>query len=270
MNLSYIIGTHGNITLFGGEGARPINVPTSHSNYQRIIDALKDPNSTDEEILDLSSLPQYLSRRYSGRVEVIQGVVHCDGYAFNNLLTQRILEFAEQDLPVDPLVRFMERLVRNPSSTAVEELYDFLEHKQLPITPTGTFIAYKAVGRDYMDLYSHTILNNPGMVVSLPRNRVDDNRNHGCSRGLHVGTYDYAVSYGGGQARSLMLIAEVDPADVVSVPHDCSNQKLRTCRYKVLKVVEQPIDEVYWDGDEEDDFYDSDEIEVTCDCDCCL
>lgn len=30
------------------------------------------------------------------------------------------------------------------------------------------------------------------------------------------------------------MIVDVDPADVVSIPHDCSWQKMRTCRYKVV------------------------------------
>lgn len=260
MNLSHIIGHQGNITLFGGEGGRPINVPATHQNYRAIIEALKDPYAVDQDILDLADLPMFLTRKYGDRVEVINGVVTCDGREFNNLLTQRILEFAEADLPIEPLVKFLERVSQNPSNRAVNELYDFLEHQQLPLTPQGTFIAYKAVRKDYYDKYSGTILNEVGATISVPRNAVDDDRNRGCSHGLHVGTYNYAVGYGGSD--SLMLIAEVDPADVVSVPTDCQCQKLRTCKYKVLKVVDMPIDEVYWEGDEDDDFFDLNNVSV--------
>lgn len=257
MNLPYIIGHQGNITLFGGEGRKPVNVPVTHQNYQAILDALKDPHSVDQDVLDMADLPMYLTRKYGNRVDVTNGVVSCDGRQFNNLLTRRILEFAEKDLPVEPLVKFLERVSANPSNRAVNELYDFLEHRQLPLTPNGTFIAYKAVRKDFYDKYSGTILNSVGSTISVPRNAVDDDRARGCSHGLHVGTYDYAIGYGGRD--SLMLIAEVDPADVVSVPTDCSCQKLRTCRYKVLKVVEMPIDDVYWTGDKDDDFFEEEE-----------
>ena len=30
------------------------------------------------------------------------------------------------------------------------------------------------------------------------------------------------------------MIVEIDPSDVVSVPHDCDCQKLRTAQYKVV------------------------------------
>lgn len=263
MNLSYIIGHQGNITLFGGEGGRPINVPATHQNYRAIIELLKDPYALDQDILDLADLPMFITRKYGDRVEIVNGSITCDGMEFNNLLTQRILEFAEQDLPVEPLIKFLERVSQNPSNRAVNELYDFLEHRQLPLTPNGTFIAYKAVRTDYYDKFSGTILNEVGATISIPRNRVDDDRNRGCSHGLHVGTYDYAVGYGG--SNSLMLIAEVDPADVVSVPTDCNCQKLRTCKYKVLKVVEMPINEVFWEGDEGDDFFEPEDVLVEID-----
>jgi hypothetical protein len=59
------------------------------------------------------------------------------------------------------------------------------------------------------------------------------------------------------------MIVEIDPADVVSVPVDCSCQKLRTTTYKVvhhMETIERPLDEGlnsdYGDydyGDEPDD-----------------
>ena len=56
------------------------------------------------------------------------------------------------------------------------------------------------------------------------------------------------------------MVVEIDPTDVVSVPHDCSCQKLRTSKYKVVGVyetIEAPPLESY-----DDDFVDWDE-EVT-------
>ena len=57
------------------------------------------------------------------------------------------------------------------------------------------------------------------------------------------------------------MIVEISPADVVSVPHDCDCQKLRTAKYKVVahhETIETPLREVlvddYWDEDESDDY----------------
>lgn len=43
----------------------------------------------------------------------------------------------------------------------------------------------------------------------------------------------FACNYGA-EGGDRIVIVEVDPADVVSVPTDCSCQKVRTCRYTVV------------------------------------
>ena len=57
------------------------------------------------------------------------------------------------------------------------------------------------------------------------------------------------------------MVVEIDPRDVVSVPLDCDQQKLRTCKYKVVslfeKKLEEPMCDDYgdyedWDDDSED------------------
>jgi hypothetical protein len=62
-----------------------------------------------------------------------------------------------------------------------------------------------------------------------------------------------------------MVIVEVDPADVVSVPHDCNNQKLRTAKYAVIAEFERPLDNDFSDeynttveDEDEDDRTDED------------
>lgn len=63
-----------------------------------------------------------------------------------------------------------------------------------------------------------------------------------------------------------MLEVVINPRDVVSVPHDCSAQKLRTCRYVVTGVTDQDFgtplksastwgDDAYDDYDDEDEYY---------------
>ena len=58
------------------------------------------------------------------------------------------------------------------------------------------------------------------------------------------------------------MIVEINPADVVSVPYDCSCQKLRTSKYKVVGHYETidapPLDEgLNTDFGDYDDDYDS-------------
>jgi len=123
--------------------------------------------------------------------------------------------------------------MQNPNPMSVMRLFDFLNAEKLQIFKDGCFMAYKAVKPDYKDYYTSTIDNHPGQVVSLPREDVVYDPKEGCSFGLHCGAYSYASKYGDGER--IIVCVKVDPADVVSVPEDCSYQKIRVCRYTVIK-----------------------------------
>lgn len=75
----------------------------------------------------------------------------------------------------------------------------------------------------------------------MPRSQVTADSGIGCSAGLHVGTWDYAVTFLGHDTPVLAVL--VSPRDVVSVPTDCDAQKMRVCRYQVLREATRP----YWE-----------------------
>jgi len=171
-------------------------------------------------------------------------------------------------LPVKPLLNFLSKVLENPSRRAVQELYKFLEHGQMPLTPAGNFLAYKSVREDYKDWYSNKFLNTIGSEHTMARNDVCDDPDLGCSYGFHVGTLGYATEFNRGANR--LMIVEVDPSDVVSVPHDCQNQKLRTAKYKVVGEFEKPLANDYssqYNNDEDEDEDDDDCGFPNCDCD---
>jgi len=164
-------------------------------------------------------------------------------------------------LPYKPLVKFLGKLMDNPSRRSVDELYTFLEHKNMPITAEGNFLAYKGVNNDFTDNYSGKFDNSVGQVLKMRRNGVCDDANLGCSSGFHAGSYDYAKGYASGGGN--LMVVEINPADVVSVPHDCECQKLRTSEYKVVGHYETieapPIDDgdesyVQWDDSYENEY----------------
>jgi hypothetical protein len=159
-------------------------------------------------------------------------------------LSNKIIKFSNEGLPYLPLLKFVERLQANPSYRAVNELYGFLEKNDHPITEEGTFIAYTRVRGDFKDIYSGTFDNSPGQVLEMPRNQVDENCNQTCSNGFHCSAWEYAHTQfaSSDPATDIMLEVEVDPADVVSIPIDYNNAKMRVCRYKVLGVVTTPFE----------------------------
>jgi hypothetical protein len=164
------------------------------------------------------------------------------------------------------------KLNLNPSKRAVDELYTFLEHRALPITDNGNFLAYKAVNSDYTDKYSGKFLNTIDSVLEMPRNKVDDDKNVGCSYGFHAGTIEYAKQFSGGIGR--IVLVEINPSDVVSIPTDCEFQKLRTCKYKVVGEYEIDLTDPMYasrfstDQDDEVDVW-NDEEEEWSDCGNC-
>jgi hypothetical protein len=76
---------------------------------------------------------------------------------------------------------------------------------------------------------------------------------------------EYASSFG--NRNSHLLIVEINPSDVVSVPKDSDCQKLRTCKYKVIAEYTQKLPDNYteqYSPKEEFDNYTD-----PCECDKC-
>ena len=124
----------------------------------------------------------------------------------------------------------------------------------MPITPEGNFLAYKGVNEDFTDHYSGKFDICVGQTLEMQRNAVCDDSDIGCSYGFHAGSYEYAKGYASGGG-NLMLV-EIDPRDVVSVPLDCECQKLRTAKYQVVahyeNIEDAPLKEgIYGDYSED-------------------
>ncbi len=167
-------------------------------------------------------------------ITIENGLLKYKGFTIRTSLVNRILEVNERNGDLAPFAKFIENLFMNPSGQSINELYMFLERNNLPITEKGNFLAYKKVSLEFLDLHSGKIDNSPGKEVWMHRNDVDTDRNRTCSSGLHVCSKDYLPCYGGDDS-STVVIVEVNPRDVVSVPSDYNDAKMRVCRYTVIK-----------------------------------
>jgi hypothetical protein len=255
----------------------PVHIDNSHTQFDAIVEAIKAGKF--DVLPDLVSKAKAITRWAKGNVQIVDGEVTWKGLPLHNALATRILSMYEQGFDIKPMVNFLENLMQNPSKTAVDELYLFLESGQMPITPDGHFLAYKKVKDDYYDFHSGKFRNQVGDVCEMARNAVDDNRNRTCSSGLHFCSVSYLTHYYGSSGR--VMIVKINPADVVSIPSDYSNAKGRTWRYKVVGEYEWngwQKGEDYWDRsvvddyeeteDYEDEYYDDyweDEYEDDCD-----
>ena len=262
MNQIPFILTDNSLTAILNGG--PYTIQNSHENWTAIIDAIKSDSITEDELLDLIDMATAVTNWSDGKVEVENGHVYFNGEAVHGTIVEKILAFIKDGITPTPLVRFLENLMQNPSRRSVTELYSFLEHGNMPITPDGHFLGYKSIRSDWTDHYSGKFDNSVGKVCEMPRNSVCDDANLGCSYGFHVGSLEYATTFGSDDRK--VVIVKVNPADVVSVPHDCDFQKMRTSRYEVVGIYDAPLPngysdkyEDYDDEDNYDDYNDHDE-----------
>jgi len=221
-----------NLTIVLGNRPHTLNRET-HPNFDRVLEAIRNDDWSDmEELVDVSrAVEQYAN----GLVTVVDGDVYFDGRPFHNAVADRLLDMLKGGFPVEPLVNFLTNLKENPSRTAVNELYGFLEKNSLPITPDGHFLAYKKVRADFKDIYTGNMDNSVGQVVSMLRNEVDENASNTCSSGLHFCSLEYLPHFGR-SGNDNVVILKINPKDVVSIPTDYNNAKGRACRYEVVDV----------------------------------
>jgi hypothetical protein len=106
-------------------------------------------------------------------------------------------------------------------------------------------------------VYTGHVPNPLGALVTIGRAEVDPDRDTACSAGLHVGTWEYAEMFAG--AHGKILTVSVNPRDVVAVPRDHHDQKMRVCAYTVLAVSRVQHDTAIvsfgdrWEDEDDDD-----------------
>lgn len=217
---------------------------STHIAYGKIVDALK---AQDWDALRDHVEPKKAIVNFGhGYVSIEDNKVLWKGQPFHNALATRMIEMYQDGFPIDPMVRFMENLMGNPSKRSVDQVYGFLEKNKLPITEDGHFLAYKRVRADYKDIHSGTFDNSIGEIVEMDRNLVDDNPDSYCSTGLHFCSESYLGHFG--ESSQPVMILKINPADVVSIPTDYDGAKGRCMRYEVVAQV---------NGDPKDAFTDA-------------
>lgn len=280
---------NGTLTIYHNNAVHTVH--NDHTNYGLMIQAFNEDRFDDfVELMNAQNGNKiYAEKDEDGNPTGI--VVHDDCVTYNgrplhSTIVDRIVGMKSNGHDIRYMVRFLENLVKNPSSRSVNELYDFLANRNLPITEDGCFLAYKSVQKDFLSKYSGDnnlvllqgrevegkIDNSVGQIIECPRNEVDDERSNECSKGLHVGGLDYSGPNGWYHSLGDKVVCvKVNPMDVVSVPKDHNAQKLRVCKYEVISELEYELPEyststssngyqVDWDEYEEEEY--DDEVDL--------
>lgn len=221
-------------------------------NFQQVFDLIANNGFSEESLEQAYHLcqPKKLVEGFTrGRfkVDVKKGqIVYTpeQGVPFevSHKLTSRIIDTITKDgvEGADALMNFLDRLMLNPSNRSVNELYGFIQHNDIVITPKGTFYAWKVVRDTYFDKHSNTMDNSVGNEVRVARNQVNEDSDVTCSYGLHVCARSYISHFGSNGDRVVRV--EVDPIDVVAVPKDYSDSKMRCAGY----IVESDVTDTFF------------------------
>jgi hypothetical protein len=278
---AYIVTSNAITVIWEGQ---PYTVNTDNPNYTGLKNALL--NAEYENIGRFLDIKKQIEDFSHGSIKVLAEKVYYGSYELKGFVIDKLLEFLRSGAKdAQPILNFIEKLMFNPSKNSVDQLYTFLSYKTLPLTETGNVIGYKGVDTNYYSKHGNKntivitgtvnengcILNKIGEIIEVARNCVDDNKDNHCSNGLHVGSYDYAKDWAGNNGHLMMV--EFDPSNAVSVPTDCNFQKLRVSKYKVIGEVpferikeEAPLNEPYYNTDEEIDVDDENDCDDDCGC----
>jgi predicted DNA-binding transcriptional regulator YafY len=261
-------------TLLDGNSSVPVSIADDHPNWAKALKLVNDLQakkfSTDTfaaAFHEVVSIEKALTEKFTrlggildGRMSISSSGVTVDYEPIDPVLESHILRMLEADgTPRDAanwraFSKFIENLYANQDDFVRKQLFGWMSFEDLygtglTLTEDGCFIGYKGcmgtpeaptsirTGHaiaDGVDYNGH-IPNKLGSTVEMPRSEVVADPAIGCGPGLHVGTHKYAKSW----AQGVLLTVKVNPRDVVSVPVDCSAQKIRTCRYEVIEIVEE-------------------------------
>jgi enamine deaminase RidA (YjgF/YER057c/UK114 family) len=281
-------------------------VPRDASNFGAVLDAIKmdDVDAVQSALDVMENIKTAVEAVVGDGVTITDDSVYVNGKKLHNVLSERILDFARDGLPVTPLVNFLKNLYKNPMLSLVknpevlsllgltvasagdltdkfiDDFYSFLSHRNLPLTEDGCFLAYKTVDSEYWSKASGSmklvrgvsndsgrVYNAPGEVIECKREDVDPNRFAECSYGLHVGCLEYSGPGGWyNNSSDKVVIVKVNPADVVAVPPDHNRTKMRTCAYEVLQDYVSPLKKAAYAAVNED-VYQEEEEDWFVDCD---
>lgn len=240
----------------------PHRIEKSHPKYPKVLECFSLPTPDQEpaflKILDEIALEEKRKNPTVNDIEdekfqVVGDKVYFEGEELPQPLIKKVLSLIRDGLPLEHFENFWKRLRLNPSFTVIQStgLYDFLEYKELPISEDGYLMAYRGVASDMWSISGSkttkvlqgkvndwgSIYNGVGEVIEVERRGVSDDRNVHCHEGsLHIGSYNYARSWG-----NTVVLVKVDPKDIVSVPNDCDCQKCRVCKYEVVSLVSNEL-----------------------------
>lgn len=265
----------GNTLLIFLKGSQ-YSLRTEDARYNKVMERLfaKDEDGIvkimTEAKISVNDIMEEVKKTFENlEVIVNDSGIQVDGCEMGGFLVSRIRDLRQRKLPYDHLINFLKRAFLNPKKFVIEELFDWLDRNNMPITDDGYFLAYKRVKEDYTDCHTGTVDNSVGNHLVFPMEHRTEraDRSQECSSGgYHVCAFSYLEGFSG----SRTLVVKVDPQFVYSFPN-WGGAKIQVLEYDVIaeldvdkgdripeKIVSQSGPVVY-EGDDDDDDNECDE-----------
>ena len=222
--MNYII-TPKNITIIFSDTDTQM-ITSDHKNFGRIREIVLSGAEDGKTVTRLKNLLTPLTKV---KQQLATSIGKYDDLP--KFMRKKIGKLLDQKLPIDSILNFWEKMKNNPNLESIDDLYAFLEANHFILCDDGDFIAYKKVNANYTDCHTGRIDNSPGTTVAMDRKSVVLDRKITCSFGLHAAGWSYMANFTG--ARTVEV--KINPADVVSVPTDYNQSKMRCCKYVVVR-----------------------------------
>jgi len=203
------------------------------------LKVLVEAGDEKELIRRFTDVKKRMEKYTGGVITVIEGQARLKGdeTTIPKVILDKLVDMEKTKEDFLPLIRFWKKLKLNPNPASREDLYGFVIANKVPLTEGGDIVVEKGVSQKrggvpghLIDGHSGTVDNSVGNTVSMARANVDDDNRQTCSNGLHVAAPDFVRRH---WSQPIIIECIVNPRDVVAVPHDYNNTKMRVCRYVV-------------------------------------
>jgi len=207
--------------------------------FDRVVEAI--------EAGDYDSIPSILSPKdLLDKVNLTfdekTGQIYFQNYPLKSNLTDRIFQYWENEVPYEPLLNLLRKIMSHKGARGYmqEDLFDFLECNDLPITEDGCFLAYKQTTEDGSPPYwgNCSIRYAVGKTISEPESKNNYDRETCGGAGLYFGNRKYwgdAWKGKGWTGGGRMFLVKIDPRHVISVPTAYNDGKAKCWKMEVVK-----------------------------------
>ncbi len=237
MNIKYTL-TNDSLTVV--VDGKVYNMVSGHPSFVTARDAILAGNERIlKHALNVGQMAQFYTH---GKVKIANGKLTFAGVELHDALANKVLQFMGRGEDYKGLVAFLDDLYKNPVQSSREQFFTFVEKHDITITDRGSVLLYKSIRRDNLkDWHSNSFVNKVGSTLRTEEAFVTQDPSVACASGFHCSNLNYAKNFNNGD-NQLIVVVEVWPRHIRSVPTDSDCEKVRVLEYTVVGEYREKLD----------------------------